>query len=61
MVEQSGNDDAPFQVENSGYWVDAEIESTTTSDNRVEFQANYTLIYLKDDVIRKVNGTHTLI
>ena len=61
VVEQSGNDDAPFQVENSGYWLDAEIASTTTSDNRVEFQANYTLIYLKDDVIRKVNGTHTLI
>ena len=61
VVEQSGNEEAPFQVENSGYWVDAQIRSTTTSDNRVEFEANYTLIYLKDDVIRKVNGTHTLI
>ena len=61
IAEQTGQEDAWQQVQNAGYWLDAQIQSTTTSDGRVEFVANYTLIYLKDDAIRKVNGTHTLI
>ena len=61
ITEQTGDELAHYQVATSGYWVDAEIESYTTSDNRTEFRANYTLIYTKDDVIRMVQGTHTLI
>ena len=58
---QTGNELAHHQVSTSGYWVDAQIQSFQTSDNRTEFRARYTLIYLKDDVIRMVQGTHTLI
>lgn len=58
---QTGDELAHHQVSTSGYWVDAQIQSFQTSDNRTEFRARYTLIYLKDDVIRMVQGTHTLI
>lgn len=50
----TGDPTAWYQVQNTGYWVDVEINPTT-------FTATYTLIYSKDDVIRKVVGTHTLI
>ena len=61
ITEQSGDERAFQQVQTSGYWVNATIESFQTTDNRTEFRANYTLIYAKDDVIRMVDGTHTLI
>lgn len=48
------------QVENTGYWVNVEIipyiESSTT-----KYKARYTLIYSKDDIIRKVEGRDVLI
>ena len=50
-----------YQVQNIGYWLNCTIESFITSDSRVEFKATYTLVYSKDDVIRKVEGTHNLI
>jgi hypothetical protein len=52
---------AYHQVQNIGYWVDCEMQPYTTIDGRVEFKAVYTIIYSKDDVIRKVEGTHVLI
>jgi len=61
ITEQSGDDRAFQQVQTSGYWVNANIESFQTTDNRTEFRATYLLIYAKDDVIRMVQGTHTLI
>ena len=61
ITEQTGDAMAYHQVQTSGYWVNAVIESFQTTDNRTEFRANYTLIYAKDDVIRSVEGTHTLI
>lgn len=61
ITQRSGDPLAYHQVQTIGYWVDAEIVRTTTSDNRVEFKANYDLIYTVDNAIRKVCGTHTLI
>ena len=61
IAEQTDDPLAFHQVETSGYWVDAVITPFQTSDNRTEFRADYTLIYKKDDVIRSVEGTHTLI
>jgi len=37
------------------------IKSITTADGRNEWKATYILIYAKDDVVRKIEGTHTLI
>ena len=61
ITERSGDPIAYQQVQSIGYWIDAEIQRTTTSDNRVEFKANYDLIYTVDNAIRQVCRTHTLI
>lgn len=49
------------QVFRLGYWIDAVLQSYTTVDNRTEWKIVYTLIYSKDDAIRKVEGSHILI
>lgn len=49
------------QVQNSGYWMDCVIQSYVTEDSRTEWKAVYTLIYAKDDAIRKVEGSHIMI
>ncbi len=57
FITQETNDPlAWYQVQNNGYWLDVVIVLVGN-----EYQATYTLIYSKDDVIRKVNGIHTLI
>lgn len=56
------NDETAWhQVQNIGYWVDCVIESYVTVDSRTEYKAVYTIVYSKDDAIRKIEGTHTLI
>ena len=49
------------QVFRLGYWLDGTIESYVTTDSRTEWKFVYTLIYSKDDAIRKVEGSHILI
>lgn len=61
ITEATGDELAWAQVQNLGYWLDCWFEEYTTSDGRTEYKAVYLLIYSKDDVIRKVEGTHTLI
>lgn len=58
ITAATGDDKAWYQVQNSGYWMDVVI---TPTGSPVEYIATYTLIYSKDDIIRKVEGTHTLI
>lgn len=57
----SGDADAWQQVQTIGYWLDVALQSYVTVDNRTEWKAVYTLIYSKDDAIRKVEGSHVLI
>ena len=57
----TGDDQAWQQVYRLGYWVDCVLQSYTTQDSRTEWKAVYTLIYSKDDAIRKVEGSHVLI
>lgn len=59
ITAATGDNLAWYQVQNSGYWLDVVI--TPSGSNPVVYTATYTLIYSKDDVIRKVIGTHTLI
>lgn len=61
ITNATGDDRAWYQVQNTGYWMDVVMQSFTTEDGRVEWKAVYTLIYSKDDVIRKVEGQHILI
>lgn len=57
----TGDELAWHQVQNIGYWLDVAIESYVTTDSRTEWKATYSLMYSKDDVVRSVEGTHTLI
>lgn len=59
--QMTGDPEAWQQVFRLGYWLDCVLESYTTQDSRTEWKAVYTLIYSKDDAIRKVEGSHVLI
>ena len=61
VTQVTGDDLAFAQVQQIGYWVDCEMQSFGTPDGRTEWKAVYTLVYAKDDVIRKIEGTHILI
>lgn len=56
ITEETGDPLAFYQVQNLGYWLDCEIIQVG-----IEYIARYTLIYSKDDIIRKVEGSHQLI
>lgn len=49
------------QVQSQGYWLDGSFSSYVTADSRTEWEFDYTLIYSKDDTVRKVVGSHVLI
>lgn len=57
----TGDPEAWQQVYRLGYWIDCVLSSYVTPDDRTEWKATYTLIYSKDDAIRKVDGSHVLI
>lgn len=56
----SGSATAWQQVQTIGYWLQVAIASEVI-DSQTVWVATYTLIYSKDDAIRKVEGTHDLI
>jgi hypothetical protein len=57
----SGDPLAYNQVQSVGYWLDVQFTSAIGEDDLVEWTANYTLIYKKNDAIRSVTGTHDLV
>ncbi len=61
ITERTGDPLAWHQVQNIGYWVDAQIVSFVGPGGTIEWKAVYTLIYSKDDAIRFVDGTHALV
>lgn len=61
ITNLTGDVNAWQQVYNAGYWLDVNLASYVTQDSRTEWKATYTLIYSKDDAIRKVEGSHVLI
>lgn len=60
ITQITGDNNAYQQVQNVGYWLDVIIQPVTVGPS-TEYNAVYTLIYSKDDVIRKVDGQHILI
>lgn len=48
-------------VQNIGYVLSVRIESYVTTGGATEYKAVYVLVYSKDDAIRLIEGTHTLI
>jgi hypothetical protein len=61
ITEETDDPNAWRQVQTIGYWLNVGFDSYQTADNRTEWEALYTLIYSKDDAIRKVEGSHDLI
>lgn len=61
IANLTGDENAWQQVYRLGYWIDCVLQSYITVDSRTEWKAVYTLIYSKDDAIRKVEGSHVLI
>lgn len=49
------------QVQSIGYWLDAVVEPFTGAGGTTEFRIVYTLVYSKDDAVRKVEGQHVLV
>lgn len=61
VAQITGDPEAYFAVQTVGYWVDCEIVPVQTEDGRTEYKAVYTLVYGKDDTVRKVEGQHVLV
>ena len=62
ITQISGDKMAWRQVATNGYWYNVQILSrTNTNSGLTEYYAKYLLIYGKDDAIRFVQGTDTLI
>lgn len=60
ITQLSGDSDVWLDVQNNGYWFDIDI-TTETSGQATIYVGEYTLIYLKNDVVRKVRGRNILI
>ena len=58
ITSVTGDENAFYQVQTDGYWVDCVIQG---SGSPVVYEAVYTLVYSKNDVIRFVQGSHILI
>jgi hypothetical protein len=61
ITQQTGDANAWQTVQNNGVWYALSLSTYTRPNGSTGWQINYTLIYSKDDLIRKVVGTHTLI
>ncbi|ABL96842.1 hypothetical protein BcepF1.111 [Burkholderia phage BcepF1] len=62
ITQISGDANAWRQVANIGYWLNITFSSYTNPNTQLtEWKASYQLIYSKDDAIRFVEGTDTLI
>jgi len=48
-----------YQVQSIGYWIDCVIEPYTVG-MQTFYKAVYTLVYKKNDVVRKIEGSHDL-
>lgn len=60
FITNETNDPVAWQqVQSIGYWVDCVI--VPQDSNPLLYEADYILIYSKDDTIRLINGIHTLI
>lgn len=60
VADITGDDLAYIQIQTIGYWYDVAIQDVVVN-SITEKKAVYTLIYSKDDAIRKVEGTHALV
>lgn len=60
ITQLTGNENAWLDVQNNGYKFEVELTTETQGQSTIHV-AEYVLIYLKNDVIRKVEGKNILI
>lgn len=62
ITQLTGDNNAWRQIQTIGYWINITFSSYVNSNNGLtEWQANYQLVYAKDDAIRYVNGSDIMI
>lgn len=61
ITDASGDDLAWHDVQDKGYWYNAQIVESTGESGLPEYVMKYVLIYGKGDWVRKVEGSHNLV
>lgn len=61
VTQLTGDPDAWRDVQTNGFWLDVAIITQTGPSNITEYVAQYTLAYSKNDVVRKIEGSHNLV
>lgn len=61
ITQLTGDTDAWREVRTNGFWSDVTIVERTGPSNVTEYVAQYTLAYAKNDVVRKIEGSHNLV
>jgi hypothetical protein len=61
VTQLTGDPDAWRDVQIQGFWLDVVIVQETGPSGVTEYIAQYTLAYSKNDVVRKVEGSHNLV
>ncbi len=57
----TGSPTAWQQVQTIGYWYYCTFTSSIGLGGNTEYQANYTVVYTKNNAIRAINGTHAIV
>lgn len=61
LTQATGDDLAWSKVQTQGYYLTVRIEPYVAQGGNTEYKAVYELFYSKDDAIRKIEGTHSLV
>jgi len=61
VTELTGDALAYLEVQNNGYWADVEMVEIVGPSGIAEYVAKYTIAYAKNDVVRKIEGSHNLV
>lgn len=61
ITQLSGDPDAWRDVQINGFWADVRIVPRSGESGVAEYVAQYTVAYSKNDVVRKIEGSHNLI
>lgn len=61
VTQLTGDTDAWRDVQSNGYWADVVIVPYIGPSETTEYKAVYTLVYSKNDVVRKIEGSHNLV
>lgn len=61
VTELTGDALAYLEVQNNGYWADVEMVEVVGPSGIAEYVAKYTIAYAKNDVVRKIEGSHNLV